>query len=181
MQARSHPLGVHPSRSGDGTANVAVHAPGLDAVDLVFQRPGETWQRLRLEGENHGTHYATVPRPRSVPAQEMTPDEIARVVCPAMPEGTRYGFVAAAPAGTPAPDPAVEPVLLDPYGRGLERVAPPSGVVNPGPDAYGGMYVSVVTAQNHTWQDESRPTPPWRDTVVYEAHVKGLTLSLIHI
>ena len=176
MQARSHPLGVHPSRSGDGTANVAVHAPGLDAVDLVFQRPGETWQRLRLEGENHGTHYATVPRPRSVPAQEMTPEELARDVCPAMPEGTRYGFVAAEPAGTPAPDPAVEPVLLDPYGRGLERVAPPSGVVNPGPDAYGGMYVSVVTAQNHAWQDESRPTPPWRDAVVYEAHVKGLTM-----
>ncbi|MBD4385433.1 glycogen debranching enzyme GlgX, partial [Xanthomonas citri pv. citri] len=25
-------------------------------------------------------------------------------------------------------------------------------------------------------QDESRPTPPWRDTVVYEAHVKGLTM-----
>ena len=64
MQARSHPLGVHPSPSGDGTANVAVYAPGLDEVDLVFARPGEAWQRLRLDGVNHGIHYATVPRPR---------------------------------------------------------------------------------------------------------------------
>ncbi|MDV5999766.1 glycogen debranching protein GlgX [Kocuria rhizophila] len=176
MQARSHPLGVHPSRSGDGTANVAVYAPGPDEVDLVLQRPGEPWQRLRLDGENHGIHYATVPRPRGVPAQQMTPEELARDVCVAMPEGTRYGFVAAGPAGAPAPDPAVEPVLLDPYGRGLERVAPPRDVADPGPDAYGGMYVSVVTAQDHEWQDHHRPTPPWRDTVVYEAHVKGLTM-----
>ncbi|RKQ33616.1 glycogen debranching protein GlgX [Kocuria tytonis] len=177
MQARSHPLGVHPSRSGDGTANVAVHAPGLPEVDLVFQRPGEPWRRLRLAGRNHGIHYATVPRPRSVPPQSMTAAELARDVCPAMPEGTRYGFVAGAPAGTPVADPAAEPVLLDPYGKGLERVAPPSGVVDPGPDAYGGCYVSVVAAQDHVWHDAHRPSPPWRDTVIYEAHVKGLTMA----
>lgn len=176
MQARSHPLGVHPSPSGDGTANVAVYAPGLTKVDLVFRRPGESWQRLRLAGENHGIHYATVPLPRNAPDTELTPDQLARDVCPAMPEGTEYGFVTARPAGTPVPDPAHEPVLLDPYGRGLTRVAPPSGVVNPGADAYGGEYVSVVVAQDHEWRDHDRPRPAWRETVIYEAHVKGLTM-----
>ena len=155
---------------------MAVYAPGLGEVDLVFQRPGEPWQRLRLEGEHHGVHYATVPLPPGAPAQSMAPQQIARDVCTAMPEGTRYGFAPAAPAQAQEPDPVVEPVLLDPYGRGLERLAPPSGVENPGPDAYGGTYASVVTAQDYEWHDERRPTPPWRDTVVYEAHVKGLTM-----
>ncbi|MCT1722630.1 glycogen debranching protein GlgX [Kocuria marina] len=176
MQARSYPLGVHPSPSGDGTANVAVYAPGLTEVDLMFRRPGESWQRLRLAGENHGIHYATVSRPRHVPEVELTPGELARDVCPAMPEGTEYGFVSARPEGSPVPDPAYEPVLLDPYGRGLTRVAPPSGVVNPGADAYGGEYVSVVVAQDHEWRDHDRPRPAWRETVIYEAHVKGLTM-----
>ncbi|MEX5268244.1 glycogen debranching protein GlgX [Kocuria sp. CPCC 204721] len=176
MQARSYPLGVHPSPSGDGTANVAVYAPGLTEVDLMFRRPGESWQRLRLAGENHGIHYATVSRPRHVPEVELTPDELARDVCPAMPEGTEYGFVSARPEGSPVPDPAYEPVLLDPYGRGLTRVAPPRDVVNPGADAYGGEYVSVVVAQDHEWRDHDRPRPAWRETVIYEAHVKGLTM-----
>lgn len=176
MQARSHPLGVHPSPSGDGTANVAVYAPGLDEVDLVFARPGESWQRLRLDGVNHGIHYATVPRPRGVASLSMSAQELARDVSPAMPAGTRYGFVPARAHGTPVPDPALEPVLLDPYGRGLTRVAPPGDVVDPGPDAYGGMYVSEVVAQDHEWHDEPRPAHPWRDTVIYEAHVKGLTM-----
>ena len=176
MQARSHPLGVHPSPSGDGTANVAVYAPGLEEVDLVFSRPGEGWQRLRLDGVNHGIHYATVPRPRGAGPEDLTPQELARDVCSAMPRGTRYGFVPARSHGTPVEDPAQEPVLLDPYGRGLVRVAPPADVVGPGPDAYGGTYVSEVVAQDHVWQDDSRPAHPWRDTVIYEAHVKGLTM-----
>ena len=176
MPPRSHPLGVHPSPSGDGTANVAVYAPGLATVDLVLQRPGEPWQRLRLGHREHGVHFGTVPRPRQVQRVSLSPEELDRDVCPAMPEGTRYGFLDGDTAAGTVPDPAEEIVLLDPYGRGLERVAPPSGVVDPGPDAYGGMYVSVVTAQDHVWQDEDRPAPPWRETVVYEAHVKGLTM-----
>jgi isoamylase len=38
-----------------------------------------------------------------------------------------------------------------------------------------GMPKSVVIDEAFTWGSERRPAIPWRDTVVYEAHVKGLT------
>ncbi len=34
---------------------------------------------------------------------------------------------------------------------------------------------SVVEEPAHFWGDDRRPNIPWRDTVIYEAHVKGLT------
>jgi isoamylase len=38
-----------------------------------------------------------------------------------------------------------------------------------------GMPKSVVLDEAFTWGDERRPRVPWEDTVIYEAHVKGLT------
>ncbi|MET0536641.1 MAG: alpha-amylase family glycosyl hydrolase, partial [Xanthobacteraceae bacterium] len=38
-----------------------------------------------------------------------------------------------------------------------------------------GMPKAVVIDEAFTWGSERRPAIPWRDTVVYEAHVKGLT------
>ncbi len=37
------------------------------------------------------------------------------------------------------------------------------------------MLKSVVTGQSPAWGDERRPDTPWEDTIIYEAHVKGLT------
>ncbi|HEX5865567.1 MAG TPA: glycogen debranching enzyme GlgX, partial [Casimicrobiaceae bacterium] len=37
------------------------------------------------------------------------------------------------------------------------------------------MIKSVVVDQAHTWSDDRRPRIPWEDTIIYEAHVKGLT------
>jgi glycogen operon protein len=37
------------------------------------------------------------------------------------------------------------------------------------------MYKSVVVDIAHTWAHERRPQIPWEDTIIYEAHVKGLT------
>jgi isoamylase len=37
------------------------------------------------------------------------------------------------------------------------------------------MYKSVVVDPAHTWARERRPQTAWEDTIVYEAHVKGLT------
>ncbi len=38
-----------------------------------------------------------------------------------------------------------------------------------------GMYKSVVVDVAHSWAHERRPQIPWEDTIIYEAHVKGLT------
>ena len=37
------------------------------------------------------------------------------------------------------------------------------------------MLKSVVVDQAHTWRDDRHPQVPWEDTIIYEAHVKGLT------
>jgi isoamylase len=37
-----------------------------------------------------------------------------------------------------------------------------------------GMYKTVVDVA-HTWARENRPAVAWEDTIIYEAHVKGLT------
>jgi isoamylase len=37
------------------------------------------------------------------------------------------------------------------------------------------MYKSVVVDVAHTWAHERRPQVAWEDTIIYEAHVKGLT------
>jgi glycogen operon protein len=37
------------------------------------------------------------------------------------------------------------------------------------------MFKSVVVDQAHTWPDDRHPQVPWEDTIIYEAHVKGLT------
>src|SRR5262249_35346380 len=38
-----------------------------------------------------------------------------------------------------------------------------------------GIPKSVVVDEAFTWGEEHRPSIPWQDTVIYEAHVKGLT------
>jgi isoamylase len=38
-----------------------------------------------------------------------------------------------------------------------------------------GMPKGVVIDEAFTWSEERRPSIPWEDTIIYEAHVKGLT------
>ena len=38
-----------------------------------------------------------------------------------------------------------------------------------------GMPKAVVIDEAFTWREERRPATPWEDTIIYEAHVKGLT------
>jgi isoamylase len=40
-----------------------------------------------------------------------------------------------------------------------------------------GMPKAVVADDAFTWGDDARPNVPWHDTIIYEAHVKGLTVA----
>jgi glycogen operon protein len=77
-------------------------------------------------------------------------------------------------------------LLVDPYARAI------SGSLKWGPELVGyvvgqddtepsgldsapGMPRSVVIDPHFPWGDDHRPNIPWADTVIYEAHVKGLT------
>lgn len=97
---------------------------------------------------------------RAIP---MTRDEhdVWSVSAPELRTGTRYAIRASGPkGGVHAFDPARP--LIDPYARGLAR----SG---------GGDWRGYVQDGGFDWGDAVKPHIPLDHTVIYEAHVKGLT------
>ncbi|WP_104104889.1 glycogen debranching protein GlgX [Arthrobacter sp. 08Y14] len=79
--------------------------------------------------------------------------------------GSRYGFW---PAGKELPGrPGSFQLLLDPYGRGIDEVPHPDGVP---------LFFSVHVDPSFDWGVARQPHIPWRDTVIYEAHVRGQTM-----
>ncbi len=151
---------------------VATHA---QAVDLcVFDAEGRE-RRVRLSGPRHGVFSARVPGVRA---------------------GDRYGFRV---HGTWDPIQGLRhnptKLLVDPYARGL------SGEMTYGPATYGHVvdrslhgdvygpadgrdsaglvpYSVVVDTRDLPGPDPAanRPWVPWERSVIYEAHVRGLTM-----
>ena len=80
--------------------------------------------------------------------------------------GQRYGYRVHGP-WDPAAGHRCDPakLLLDPYARAVE------GQVEGHIDAM----LSVVTDPSFDWGDDRPPGRPYADTVIYEAHVRGLT------
>ena len=155
------PLGVREARQGTGgesgnCASVAVYAPGIATLEVAYQAPGQSWRLHTLAGLPNGVHHGVVD---------------------GFPVGTRYGFRAArkaAPKGEevlPLAVPTVnfdddggQPLLLDPYGRAV--------------DERDGFLTSVRTSADFDWGSDEKPATPWRNTIVYEAHVRGQ--SMLH-
>lgn len=174
------PLGVR--LAGDGI-DVAVLASHADAVDLCLLDPdpsspdGWAERRVRLGGPTFGVWHAHVP---------------------GVGAGQRYGFRAHGqwdPRAGLRYNPAK--LLVDPYARGLdglERLAEPHAELyghvvddehrpvderlelDP-TDSRAAVPFSVVVPDPGVAPD-TRPRTPWARTVVYEAHVRGLTRRL---
>lgn len=74
-------------------------------------------------------------------------------------------------------------LLLDPAARALEgpvadHVHLHGGYDQPDPqDSAPLMPKCVVIDESYDWQDDRPPATPWGKTVIYEAHVRGLTLT----
>jgi glycogen operon protein len=105
---------------------------------------------------------------------------------PGVAVGTRYGYRVSGPW---APEQGLrfnqDKLLLDPYARAI------SGTLDPVPAVFGSdpdtpkvrndedsaPYVpkSVVVDDHFDWQGETPIQRRWRDTVIYELHVKGMT------
>ena len=127
--------------------------------------------------------------------------ETGRVTLPACTNQVWHGFVAEARPGqlygyrVHGPyDPAAghrfnhHKLLLDPYARqvagrirwhdalnGHRAGAGRSDAVPDRRDSAPMMPKAVVVDAAHTWGDDRPPDVPWRDTVIYEAHVKGFS------
>jgi glycogen operon protein len=105
---------------------------------------------------------------------------------PGVGPGQRYGYRVHGPW---APDEGQRcnphKLLLDPYARAVEGLPKWNEALYPHyferPDEFNDrdsaahMPRSIVTNPFFDWRDDRRPRTPWHETIVYEAHVKGLT------
>ena len=153
-------LGVHPVDGGVSVSVFAAHATGVELC-LFDDAGAET--RMPLNGPSHGNWHGFVAG-----------------IAP----GQRYGFRASGPWATKRGHRYNKAkLLLDPYGRGLDGVvsdstAPGASVLNSnrdGTDSAPFMPRSVVMPDHDGPLPTPKPRTPWRDTVLYEAHVKGFT------
>lgn len=169
--------GARPPRLGahvvDGGVEFAVLAPHATGVDLCLW-DGSQETRLPMHGPTLGCWS---------------------LVVPGLAAGQRYGLRAHGP-WDPGSGHRFNPakLLVDPYARGLEgevalgpqtygHVVDDEGRGDPyGPadprDSAGHVPWSVVVDPSALAGPDpaaNRPWTPWGDTVVYEAHVKGLT------
>jgi isoamylase len=106
---------------------------------------------------------------------------------PSVQPGQRYGFRVHGPYD-PAKGHRCNPakLLLDPYAKAVEgqidgdeslfgyRFGDP-GQINTA-DSLGHAMLSVVTNPFFDWGNDRPPRRPYHETVIYEAHVKGLTM-----
>ncbi|PUA80366.1 glycogen debranching protein GlgX [Nocardioides currus] len=161
---RNWPLG---STWRPEATNFAVYAPRARAAWLCLYGDGEdaTERRIELTEHSLGIWHCAVPD---------------------LPTGTRYGYRM---DGEWEPGRGlrfnVDKLLLDPYAKAV------SGTLTPGPAIFGhdvdapeerstldsAPYVprSVVVDDTFDWGDDVKHGRRWRDTVIYELHVKGMT------
>ncbi|MDP9443209.1 MAG: glycogen debranching protein GlgX [Actinomycetota bacterium] len=158
----AYPLGA--TYDGAGT-NFALFSEVADGVELCLFDDDGTETRIEMTERNALVWHAFLPR-----------------VAP----GQRYGYRVHGrydPASGHRCDPSK--LLLDPYAKAVE------GAVDWAPalfsyrldapdrrntdDSAGHAMMSVVISPFFDWQDDRPPRRPYHESVIYEAHVKGLT------
>ena len=158
------PLGVCWSATG---TNVALWAPGAQRVELcVFDDHGHE-SRLVLPEQTQGVHHGLV-----------------RGLEPGMP----YGFRVYGP-WNPAEGQRWNPhkLLVDPYARALDGnvvlnpaifgSSPSDDLERQDDDSAAFVPRSLIVDESFNWGDDQPPNTPWTDTVIYETHVRGITMK----
>ena len=167
------PLGA--TWDGEGT-NFAVFSEHATAVELCLfshREDAEEAARIRL--------------------RERT-DQIWHAYLPDVRPGQLYGFRMHGPYA-PEEGHRFNPakLLLDPYARAISgtirwsdalsgySMEPPMeqrDLVPDGTNSAGGLPKCVVVESAFSWGDDKSPRTPWNRTVIYEAHVKGMTMPV---
>jgi glycogen operon protein len=123
-----------------------------------------------------------------VPLTEQT-DMVWHGFLPDVQPGQLYGYRVSGPYDPVAGhrfNPAK--VLIDPYAKSVARTlrwademfgyqigAPEADLVRDERDNAAFAPLAAVIDPSFTWDEDKRPRTPWHETVIYEAHVKGLT------
>jgi isoamylase len=172
---RPYPLGA----TWDGLGiNFAVFSAHATRVDLCLFEPS---------GRHEIARY---------PLHEYT-DEVWHGYLPHASAGVLYGYRA---HGSYDPERGHRfnhhKLLLDPYARGLfgnlhwsdtlygfRLNSPRADLSFDRRDSAPAMIKGVVTDESFNWGDDRPPDVPWSDTVIYEAHVRGLTMlhEAVHV
>src|SRR5215470_686165 len=163
-----HPLGA----TSDGLGiNFAVFSAHAERIDLCLFEPSGRREIARL----------TLP--------EFT-DEVWHGYLPGARAGLLYGYRAYGPY-QPHAGHRFNPhkLLLDPYARRISgtlrwtdalfgyRVASQRADLSlDRRDSAPGMIKAVVADDGFNWGDDRPPNVPWSETIIYEAHVRGLTM-----
>jgi isoamylase len=161
---RAYPLGA--TYDGVGT-NFALFSEVADLVELcLFDDAGEE-TRVRLDEVDGFVHHGYLP--------DIGP-------------GQRYGFRVHGPYD-PAQGQRCNPnkLLIDPYAKafshGVDWDESLFGYSFEDPeerndlDSAGHVPYSLVTSPFFDWANDQLPRTPYNETVIYEAHVKGLTMT----
>ncbi|WP_443063635.1 glycogen debranching protein GlgX [Streptomyces sp. NBC_00663] len=150
-----HPYPLGASFDGKGT-NFALFSEVAECVELVLV-------------EDDGSHH-------SVPLAEVD-GFVWHCYLPGIGPGQRYGYRVHGPWQPELGhrcDPAK--LLLDPYARAVDgRMDNDPSLYAPDADSAGHTLLGVVTDPAFDWGADSPPRRPYADTVIYEAHVRGLT------
>ena len=140
-----YPLGATPYQGGTNFAVVADGVPGVSDVQLCLIGADGSERAVPMDERTYGIWHTFVP--------DIGPGQI-------------YGF------RVPARDPAK--ILLDPYARRVTSTAYDLiAAASSGVDTLGKVPLAVVCAPARS--TSVRPWVPWEQTVIYEAHVEGLT------
>ena len=152
--------------------NFALFSDNAERVELCLfdQRGRRELHRLALPSYTDGVWHGYVPDARP---------------------GLKYGYRVSGPY-----EPAHghrfnnHKLLIDPYAKSLSgalrwsdahfgyRIDSPRGDLSfDRRDNASGMPKSVVVDTAFTWGDDRAPRTPWRDTVIYEMHVRGFTMQ----
>ena len=147
----------------------------------VFSEVAERVELCLIDGDDHETRIEI--------------DEVDGFVwhayLPTITPGQRYGFRVHGPWNTDAGQRCdASKLLLDPYGKSfhgefdftqalysydLDAVDPATGGTPPMIDSLGHTMTSVVTNPFFGWGSDRSPRTPYHETIIYEAHVKGMT------
>ncbi len=159
---------------------------------------GATWDGLGINFAVFSAHATRIELCLYEPAGR---HEIARCTLPEYTDEIWHGYLPEAAAGLLYGYRAYGPhdpprghrfnhnkLLLDPYARalsgslswsdalyGFRLQSPRSDLSFDRRDSAPAMPKGVVTDESFNWGDDRPPDIPWSDTIIYEAHVRGLT------
>ena len=169
LPGQPYPLGATWDGGGVNFALFSEHAEGVDLC--LFDQPQGAVEVVRI------------------PLREQT-DYVWHVYLPEARPGQVYGYRVHGPY-----DPAngmrfnANKLVLDPYARAITGSVEWSNAMFGYPvgggqdrdllmdttDSAPGMPKAVVVETAFSWGDDHPPKTPWHNTIIYEAHVKGLT------